>query len=118
MFMNTIAVGPFDEVASWVTGGTTVAIDRLGGASRKIRFKGACCVHVAVVLVRMEVGEFLQSCDIGFRSAIIDSKVATERRRYDGGNVKFESVIGMAHIVHCDCILRLYLVVSMTPPKL
>ena len=26
--MKTIAVGPLDEVASWVTGGTTVAIDR------------------------------------------------------------------------------------------
>ena len=30
MFMNTIAVGPFEDVASCVTGGTTVAIDRLG----------------------------------------------------------------------------------------
>jgi len=29
MFMNTIAVGPLDEVASCVTGGTTVAIDLL-----------------------------------------------------------------------------------------
>ncbi len=29
MFMNTIAVGPFEDVASWVTGGTTVAIDRI-----------------------------------------------------------------------------------------
>lgn len=75
MFMKTIAVGPFDEVASWVTGGTTVAIDRLGGASRKICFKGACCVHIAVVLLRLEVGEVLQSCDIGFRNTIIDSKV-------------------------------------------
>lgn len=28
MFMNTIAVGPFDEVASCVTGGITVAIVR------------------------------------------------------------------------------------------
>lgn len=27
MFMKTIAVGPLDDVASWVTGGTTVAID-------------------------------------------------------------------------------------------
>ena len=29
MFMKTIAVGPLDEVASWVTGGTTVAIERI-----------------------------------------------------------------------------------------
>jgi len=93
MFMNTIAVGPFDEVVSWVTGGTTVAIDRRGGASRKICFKGACCVHIAVVLVRQEVGEVLQSCDIGFRNAIIDSKIATERRRYDGRNMKAGSVM-------------------------
>lgn len=28
MFMKTMAVGPFEEVASWVTGGTTVAIAR------------------------------------------------------------------------------------------
>ena len=28
MFMKTIAVGPLDEVASWITGGTTVAIER------------------------------------------------------------------------------------------
>ena len=27
MFMKTIAVGPLDDVAPWVTGGTTVAID-------------------------------------------------------------------------------------------
>ena len=27
MFMKTIAVGPLDDVASCVTGGTTVAID-------------------------------------------------------------------------------------------
>ena len=29
MFMKTIAVGPLDDVASWVTGGTIVAIDRI-----------------------------------------------------------------------------------------
>lgn len=28
MFMNTIAVGPFEPVESWVTGGATVAIAR------------------------------------------------------------------------------------------
>lgn len=28
MFMKTMAVGPFEVVASWVTGGTTVAIVR------------------------------------------------------------------------------------------
>ncbi len=28
MFMNTIAVGPFELVASWVTGGTGVANER------------------------------------------------------------------------------------------
>jgi hypothetical protein len=27
MFMKTMAVGPLDPVLSWVTGGTTVAID-------------------------------------------------------------------------------------------
>lgn len=31
MFMNTIAVGPLDEVASCVTGGTTVAMQRVEG---------------------------------------------------------------------------------------
>ena len=31
MFMNTIAVGPFEEVASCMTGGTTVAIALLRG---------------------------------------------------------------------------------------
>lgn len=29
MFMKTIAVGPLDDVASWMTGGTIVAIDRI-----------------------------------------------------------------------------------------
>lgn len=28
MFMNTIAVGPFEPAESWVTGGATVAIAR------------------------------------------------------------------------------------------
>ena len=39
MFMKTMAVGPLDDVASWVTGGTTVAIDRFGveGEVRAVR---------------------------------------------------------------------------------
>jgi hypothetical protein len=30
MFMKTMAVGPLEEVASWVTGWTTVAMERVG----------------------------------------------------------------------------------------
>lgn len=44
MFMKTIAVGPLDDVASWVTGGTTVAINRIW---HRGCFDVACCVHVA-----------------------------------------------------------------------
>ena len=44
MFIKTIAVGPLDEVASCVTGGTIVAIDRFWHCDRS---KVACCVLTA-----------------------------------------------------------------------
>ena len=44
MFMNTIAVGPLDDVASWVTGGATVAIDRIWHCGC---FEAACRVLMA-----------------------------------------------------------------------
>ncbi len=59
--MNTIAVGPFEEVASWVTGGTIVAIDRLNGVVGDVCCKGACRIHMAAVLDREEVLVYLQS---------------------------------------------------------
>lgn len=55
MFMKTIAVGPLEDVASWVTGGTTVAIDRFEGAAGAVGCGGAYRVHMAAVLVRPEV---------------------------------------------------------------
>lgn len=68
MFMNTIAVGPLDEVASWVTGGTTVAIERWWEVPL---CKEAWVVHIAVVLA-IEVGKVcLESCNNGFRKAIL-----------------------------------------------
>lgn len=44
MFIKTIAVGPLDDVASWVTGGTTVAIDLIWYCGR---FEVSC--HVLMV---------------------------------------------------------------------
>ena len=44
MFMKTIAVGPLDDVASWVTGGMTVAIDRVWHCGC---FEDACRVPMA-----------------------------------------------------------------------
>ena len=69
MFMKTIAVGPREEVASWVTGGTMVAIDRAGG------WVGCLWVLCARAgrLLDIEGGETcLESRDIGFRSAMSD----------------------------------------------
>ena len=43
MFMKTIAVGPLDDVAFWVTGGTIVAIDRIWHCGN---FGVACRVHM------------------------------------------------------------------------
>ena len=43
MFMKTIAVGPLEDVASWVTGGTTVAIDRVWQCEC---FGNACREHM------------------------------------------------------------------------
>jgi hypothetical protein len=49
MFMKTIAVGPFLLVESWVTGGTTVAIDRPTATL------DCACTHCAVVARLMSV---------------------------------------------------------------
>ena len=53
MFMKTIAVGPFEDVASCITGGTTVAIVRekvvslyLGRVRRQV-VDGALIWHIA-----------------------------------------------------------------------
>lgn len=48
MFMKTIAVGPFDDVASCVTGGATVAIDRakLGDRHRCLQLENIVGVVV------------------------------------------------------------------------
>ena len=65
MFINTIAVGPFDEVASCVTGGTTVAIvrgepgERCGHRLHK---------HVVADLGRNDEAESLGTRGNGFRS--------------------------------------------------
>ena len=47
MFIKTIAVGPLDDVAFWVTGGTIVAIDRVWHCGT---FSGACRVFMAATL--------------------------------------------------------------------
>ena len=68
MFMKTIAVGPLDEVASWVTAGTTVAIRRIW---HREYFEVACRELVAATLGMEDSAACLQSWDIGFRSAIV-----------------------------------------------
>lgn len=73
--MNTIAVGPLDEVASWMTGGTTVAIDRLEDAVGPVCCEEVWRVHIAVVLPIEEVVACLQSCVIGLCIAIIEWSV-------------------------------------------
>ena len=66
--MKTIAVGPLDDVASWVTGGTTVAIDRSWHIEL---FEGACLVLVAATFGIEDREACLQSWDIGLRSAML-----------------------------------------------
>lgn len=88
MFMNTIAVGPLDEVASWVIGGTTVAMDRLEGAVGNVCCNGVGRIYMAVVLIGEEVVASLQTCDIGFRNAIVDMNIAGGRDVEDGRNVQ------------------------------
>lgn len=51
--MKTIAVGPLDDVESWVTGGTTVAIDRVWHCGC---FEIVCRVHM-VAAFDIEDGE-------------------------------------------------------------
>ncbi len=71
MFMKTIAVGPFEDVASWVTGGTTVAIDR--PCLYECR-DGGCCRCMAVKAAHLaEMGDedaYFVSLVTGFRRAI------------------------------------------------
>ena len=59
MFMKTIAVGPLDEVASCVTGGTTVAMDRFDVA-----------VYLVAIRAAGDRVACLQTCDTGIFSAI------------------------------------------------
>ena len=60
MFMKTMAVGPLDDVASCMTGGTTVAIDL---------FEGTCCCmgvrreHITVCLEMAEGKVYFDSGD-------------------------------------------------------
>lgn len=70
MFMKTIAVGPFDEVASCVTGGTIVAIDLTWlsvlyscGGRRHV-------VGAAATLGQTTREARFDTCRRGFRSAI------------------------------------------------
>ena len=58
MFMKTMAVGPLEDMASCITGGTTVAIDLLE--------RTCCCMgvrreHVAVVLEMAEGEVYLDN---------------------------------------------------------
>jgi len=77
MFMKTMAVGPFEDVASWVTGGTTVAIDLLD----EMAFcEGVSPVHVAAVLVMVEVEACLRNCDTGNLDAILWKQSSNVRR--------------------------------------
>lgn len=89
MFMKTIAVGPLEDVASWVTGGTTVAIDRFEGAAGAVGCGGAYRVHMAAVLVMPEVVACLESCDIGFRNAIVKGEITIAGRYADLGTGQF-----------------------------
>jgi hypothetical protein len=67
MFMKTMAVGPLDPVLSWVTGGTTVAIDCCleaayfviwEGNARRERPRGARrAIFVCVVVEKKESGQ-------------------------------------------------------------
>ena len=56
MFMNTIAVGPFDPVAFWVTGGATVAIRLLSDGLRHCE-RVAKVVNLPPKLVRDRVAD-------------------------------------------------------------
>lgn len=52
MFMNTMAVGPEREVEDWVTGGTTVAIERVDdGGGCHGRCGGEQCLDGVVEMV-------------------------------------------------------------------
>lgn len=75
MFMKTIAVGPFEEVASCVTGGTIVAINLLEDAVGNACWEEAYRVHIAEVLLIEEAVACLQSCVIGLDIAIVDYPV-------------------------------------------
>lgn len=77
MFMNTIAVGPLEDVASCVTGGTNVAIDRLRGVERCEQkcCEQTCCKVIALALNIAERGAFLHRYDIGYRNAIMKGTI-------------------------------------------
>ena len=90
MFMKTIAVGPLDDVASWVTGGTTVAIDRFWHCAS---FEIACRVLTAANFGKEDGEKCLQSWDTGDRTAII-CKICGKgsegiRKRRKTQNVRF-----------------------------
>jgi len=68
MFMNTIAVGPLEDVISCVTGGTTVAIDR----DCVFGFLWGACRELTALALAMEEDEAcLQRWDIDFRNAMM-----------------------------------------------
>ena len=67
MFIKTIAVGPLDDVASWVTGGTTVAIGRIWQCEA---FGLACRVFTVATLDAEDEENCLYNCDMGFRTAM------------------------------------------------
>lgn len=72
MFMKTIAVGPFDDVSSCVTGGATVAIVR--ACSHNCRCCECCECLAGVVTHLIGMGEDetarFESLYMGFRRAM------------------------------------------------
>lgn len=73
--MNTIAVGPFDEVESCVTGGTTNAIDRRWAFRCKMHafFEEVVDVAASFNLDGEDIGFVI--CDITVREAISELAV-------------------------------------------
>jgi hypothetical protein len=68
MFMKTIAVGPFEDVLSWVTGGTIVAIDRCCESTPNL---AASRVHFATHFEKLALVDWRTRLVIGFRRDIV-----------------------------------------------
>ena len=73
MFMNTIAVGPFEDVASWVTGGTTVAIVRAWRCACHVCTRYDGWLSAEAYGVKGDGGTCLANWLIGIRRAIFQS---------------------------------------------